>query len=237
MRSLRVLVVDDDRDLAESLEMALQGRGHRVEVANSGEDAVARFANEPFDIAFLDVRLPGINGVEALRRIRKLRPDARVVMITGYSAEENLHSARDHGALGVLRKPFSLQKLFEYLGQLELGVVLIADDDRGFADALAAMLQQQGYQTAVVHDGDEAVRRVRDNGVEALVLDLAMPKMDGLATCRELLRAGLHVPVVAMTGHADRDDDEELAALRVRKVLRKPFEPQELLDELRQILA
>lgn len=114
-RPVRVFIVDDDRDLAECLAMAVEGRGYEVEVAYSGEEAIDRYRHEDFDIAFMDVRLPGKNGVESFLEIRKLRPHARVVMITGYLIEGLVKQAEDHGAWGVLQKPFSPQRLFDII--------------------------------------------------------------------------------------------------------------------------
>jgi len=117
-RRLRVFIVDDDRDLAESLALAVEGRGYEVEVAHSGEEAIERYRQRDFDIAFMDVRLPGKNGVESFLEIRDIRPEARVVMITGYLMEELRQQAEEHGVQGVLQKPFSPRRLFDILERL-----------------------------------------------------------------------------------------------------------------------
>ena len=67
----RILVVDDDKDHAESIADLLNWRGYGVEAAHSGEDALELFARRPFDLTILDVKLPGINGVETFFRLRK----------------------------------------------------------------------------------------------------------------------------------------------------------------------
>ena len=108
MTGLRIFVVDDDRDFAESLADVLEPQGHTVALAFSGEEAVQRFATEDFDITFMDVRLPGMNGVESFFALRKMKPDAKVMMMTGFSVEELLRQAVENGAVGVLRKPFDM---------------------------------------------------------------------------------------------------------------------------------
>jgi CheY-like chemotaxis protein len=65
MDALRVFIVDDDQDFAESLALLIEGRGYQVEVAFSGEEAIAKFREQDFDITFMDVRLPGKNGTES----------------------------------------------------------------------------------------------------------------------------------------------------------------------------
>ena len=118
MRSLRIIVVDDNRDFAESIAEVLSAKGHDVIVSFSGRHAVSTCARESFDLALLDIKMPGLNGVESLSRIRRIRPDANVVMMTAYSVDELLQRAIDEGALGVLRKPFPLQDLDDMLGSL-----------------------------------------------------------------------------------------------------------------------
>ena len=137
MTKLRVFIVDDDIDFAESLAEVIARRGHSVELAHSGEDAVERFRDAEFDIAFMDVKLPGMNGVESFFEIRKNKPDAKVMMMTGYSVENLLRQAIDNGALGVLRKPLDFDEVLEALKKVKPnGLVLIADDDPDFVASL-----------------------------------------------------------------------------------------------------
>jgi len=100
----RVLVVDDDCDHAESLADVIEMRGHEARVANSGEEALDMFRNDDFDFVLLDVKLPGINGVETFLEMRKIRPTAQVMLMTGYSVEQLVAQAIEGGALGVLHK-------------------------------------------------------------------------------------------------------------------------------------
>jgi DNA-binding response OmpR family regulator len=103
---MKVFIVDDDQDVAESMADLVALRGHEADIANSGEAAIDRFRDHDYDIAFMDVRMPGINGVESFLEIRKFKPTARVVIMTGYSVENLLVQALDNGALTVLYKPF-----------------------------------------------------------------------------------------------------------------------------------
>ena len=119
-----VLVVDDDRDHAESVAEILEMRGHRVELAYTGEQAIVRFCEADFDMVLMDVKLPGMNGVQTFFEFRRLRADARVLMMTGYSVEQLLLTSRQleggarggfadhrlpftqhqHGHIGILRE-------------------------------------------------------------------------------------------------------------------------------------
>ncbi len=114
-KSLKILVVDDDVDVAESLADILEFDGHDVALAHSGQDAVRHLEAQAFDIAFLDVVMPEMNGVDCLRRINELRPETKVFMVTGYSVDDLLNQAADQGAIGVLFKPVAAAKMREIL--------------------------------------------------------------------------------------------------------------------------
>ena len=112
---MRVLIVDDDVDFATTVALLVEDEGHRAEVAYSGEDALELGAAEQFDLALIDLRLPGIDGVDCLRELRTLCPSTKCAMMTGYSVEEVLSEALDSGAVQVLRKPFKEQELLALL--------------------------------------------------------------------------------------------------------------------------
>jgi len=111
--SLHVLIVDDDRDHAESVADILEMRGYATEIASSGEAGVAKFGAGSFDVVLMDVKMPGMNGVEAFFAIRELKPDAQVVMMTGFSLEELVEKAMANGAISTLRKPLAIQQLLQ----------------------------------------------------------------------------------------------------------------------------
>lgn len=115
----RVLLVEDDRDFAESLVIALGTRKCQVEVAPTGEDALRLFSDGCYDITFMDIKLPGKNGVQCLAEIRAVSPQAQVVMMTGYSEPALLEQARQAGAMDILRKPFRMRELLAYIDRLQ----------------------------------------------------------------------------------------------------------------------
>ncbi len=113
MSSLEVLVVEDDKDFADSVAEMLELDGHQVTVLASGEEAVANYDEKAFDLVLLDIRLPGMNGLECLRAIRTINPIANVMIMTGAHTEQNRQEAKASGALHVLLKPFDPLRLRE----------------------------------------------------------------------------------------------------------------------------
>jgi len=113
MKQLEILVVDDDRDGADGLSEALDFYGHSVTTVYSGEEAVEAFRHSCFDVTFMDVMMLGLNGVESFLEIKKIEPDAKVYMMTGFSARDLLEEAVGHGAAGVFHKPFAIEDVLE----------------------------------------------------------------------------------------------------------------------------
>ena len=237
-KPLRVFIVDDDQDFAKSLALLIRRRGHEVELAYSGEAAIERFrqqdaSNErPFDITFMDVKLPGKNGVRSFMEIRQFNPTAKVVMMTGYSVEQLLEQAVEQGAWGVLTKPLDLQKLIEMIERIKPGGILIVDDNPEFVEIVKYMLVRNGYKVFAAGNGREAIERIRSTDIDILVLDLHLPILGGLDTYLELRKIGYAIPTLIVTAYADQNSEaiDKLRSLAVEGILKKPFPPNELLD-------
>lgn len=104
--SVRVLIVDDHRLFAEALR-AILSADERIEVvglAASGEEAVTRASELAPDVVLMDISMPGVNGVEATRRIRAALPGSEVLMVTGSDARQDVDAARSAGAAGYVTK-------------------------------------------------------------------------------------------------------------------------------------
>lgn len=237
-RSLKILVVDDDVDAADSLAELFELEGHTVHVAYSGERAIEAYRETDFDIAFMDIMMPGKNGVESFFEIRKLRPSARVYMMTGYSVEQLIEQAIEHGAMGILSKPIDLDKVLAALEDTKpAGVVLVAEDDPDFGPQLRDLIAAAGYNCVLVGDGKTALERVRAGGVGVLILDLKLPIIDGIEVYASLRENHSQVPTIIITGFADKHLDL-LAAMQdvsVTGVLNKPFDPDLLLQRLQKL--
>jgi len=123
----RILVVDDEKNIRSTLADILSDQGYDVTTAGTGERAVKLCSRQVFDVVLLDVRMPGIDGVEAFRQIRAKRRDVRVIMMSAYSIAELRREALAAGALAFMRKPLDLDSLVKLIGTADAG----KDADRG----------------------------------------------------------------------------------------------------------
>lgn len=130
----RILVVDDEKNIRVTLADILAEQGYEVRTARTGERAVKLCSRQPFDVVLLDVRMPGIDGVEAFRRIRAKRSDIRVIMMSAYSIEELRREALAAGALGFVRKPLDVDSLVALIGTADADLGAGARKRNGGAD-------------------------------------------------------------------------------------------------------
>ena len=106
-----VLIVDDEASIRESLQTLLELEGFTVETAATGEEGLAKMADQPMDLVLLDFALPDRNGLEILRDIRDRDPELGVIMITAYGTVENAVAAMQAGATNFIQKPWDNEKL------------------------------------------------------------------------------------------------------------------------------
>src|SRR5215468_2521825 len=110
MAGEHILIVVDERAIQTSLRGVLEDEGYRVTAVGTGEEALARLADDAPDLVFLDIWMPGMDGLEALAEIKQRRPETAVVMISGHGTIETAVKATKLGAYDFIEKPLSLEK-------------------------------------------------------------------------------------------------------------------------------
>jgi DNA-binding NtrC family response regulator len=108
-----ILLVDDEDDILMVLGEFLSREGFKVLTANSGEKALAKIKEYPVNLVLLDMAMPGMNGIDTLKELRKIRPETAVIMITAYRDAEKVVEAFRLGAYDCIFKPFDLKYLRE----------------------------------------------------------------------------------------------------------------------------
>jgi len=105
----KILFVDDDESILDAAKTALEVYGYKVETASSGEECLEKI--EEADIVFLDIKMPGMDGIETLKEIKKRKPSLPVIMITAYATVDTAIEAMKIGASDYIRKPFDMEEL------------------------------------------------------------------------------------------------------------------------------
>jgi FixJ family two-component response regulator len=118
MTSKPVLIVDDEKNIRLTLALALEKLNIPVDTAAKGDEALQKLAEKSYSLTLLDLRMPGINGMEVLRRAQEIRPEIKVVIITAWGSIEAAVEAMKLGAVDFLQKPFDAQDVRELVASL-----------------------------------------------------------------------------------------------------------------------
>jgi two-component system nitrogen regulation response regulator GlnG len=114
-----ILVVDDDQSINSIFEFVLQQAGYYTITTTAGQDCIDIIkSDQPVDLVFLDLKMPGISGIDTFKEIQKLRPMLLVIMMTGYSVDELLRDAFELGAYGVIYKPFDVEEVLSVIEKI-----------------------------------------------------------------------------------------------------------------------
>ena len=109
--SVSVLLVDDEQDFVETLAERMQDRGYSVETAADGKEAIAKVTATRFDAIFLDLAMPGLDGIETLKRLKEIDSELQVILLTGQATVRKGIEAMKLGALDLLEKPADIKQL------------------------------------------------------------------------------------------------------------------------------
>ena len=113
MEKIKILLVDDEQEFVETLSERIRMREHDSDVALNGEQALKKMDDDLPDVVVLDLKMPGMDGMEVLRRIRKAYPKVQVIMLTGHGSEKDEEEARKLGAFEYLQKPVEIDTLMK----------------------------------------------------------------------------------------------------------------------------
>jgi DNA-binding NtrC family response regulator len=109
----RILVIDDDENIRKVLETILEDEGYNVETAETAKKAIEKSEKAFYNLALIDVRLPDMEGIELLSKLRSTKPKMRKIIVTGYPTLQNAVAAVNKGADAYVMKPFEVDKILE----------------------------------------------------------------------------------------------------------------------------
>ncbi|MGV3483720.1 MAG: response regulator, partial [Planctomycetaceae bacterium] len=176
----RLLIVDDEQDICDNLADIFGDLGYEVRVAFDGYSALELAKHETFDIALLDLRMPGMDGLELFRQMKTVSQGTAAIIITAYASGDTAQAAVEAGAWGVMSKPVDLQSLFKTIEDaLGQPVVLVVDDDFELCDSLRDVLLQRQYRVCVAHDIPDAKEQLRLQDFQIVLLDVKLPAGSG----------------------------------------------------------
>ncbi len=112
-----ILVVDDDKSILRIFTKILQKQGYGTEVAETGQEALERVQGQAYDLALTDVKLPDMSGIDLIAKMRSVRPEMKIITITGFPSIEDATRALDRGATAYLVKPVKAEELIDLVAE------------------------------------------------------------------------------------------------------------------------
>jgi two-component system response regulator HydG len=197
-----ILLTDDNKEFTQNLADILELKGYSVLTASDGFQALEIIKKTAVDLILMDIKMPLMNGVETYKKIKKIRPDTPVIMLTAFALEELIQESLQEGAFACLRKPLDFDELFATIEQAisKGSMILVVDDDENLCQNLQDILNQKGYRVLVATDGISAIQKVRADAYDIMLLDMKLPPINGLEIYLKVRKFCRFIVVVIITG-------------------------------------
>jgi DNA-binding NtrC family response regulator len=245
---MKVLIVDDEPEVLETLGEYLRLHDMEVLEAANGLEALLHVKRERPSAVVLDLRMPRLGGIEALKRIRAFDAGIAVIVVTGDIDEAVHRQAIAAGAQAVFTKPLALDELVSALRGADgasRGVaaapaevaavpaedprsaatrVLVVDDDDAVREMLVEFLASQGYETSTAVDAGAGIAALVATSPDVMLLDINMPGLSGDAALPAIRAAAPRVAVIMVSGTADEDLAKRTLAQGAFDYLVKPVD-------------
>jgi len=240
-----VLLVDDERPFVKGLARVLNFKGFDVVTAFDGHGAIEAVRSRgAFDVVILDIKMPGMDGIMALKEIKSLAPDTEVIMLTGYASLETGKKAMRHGACDYLMKPFDVEELIEKIQDVTEAERLRRQPvlwRRKTVGAIALPCPAKLHPGDALRDALRAMgKRVGEEALEEAYVVDEKDRLQGIVTRRDLLKVAQDAhPDIPVTWNCLRENPHFLPQTTVEEIMRKIWvttRPEQSLTEAAQIM-
>lgn len=233
-----ILVVDDDLDACRNLSDILTDLGYTVQTAHDGLSALELVNRNSFDVALLDYKMPGMDGLTLYREIKRISPSTVAMMLTAYVSGASTEDARHAGMWKVLPKPVDLALVLPLVDEaVKQPLVLIVDDDHDLCASLWDLLRERGYRVSLAHTASAARDLFMRQKLNVVLLDLKLPDGNGKEVFAALRQGIPEARSMIITGHREQLDTliENLLADGADAICYKPFDLDHLLATLKRL--
>ena len=271
LKGLRALVADDDTNTCLSVCSMLREIGMRPDWTNYGKEAVIRAKEalnqaDEFRVYIIDWLMPDLNGIETVRRIRKVIGDnTPIIILTAYDWADISDEAKEAGVTAFCSKPLFMSELRNVLAQPFMAAedtrsenknepaempdftgkrVLLAEDNEMNQMIAEAILTESGFIVEIACDGIEAVEKMKTAPAgyyDIILMDIQMPKMDGYEAAKQIRalddKKKANTPIVAVTANAFEEDRQTALEAGMNGHLAKPYDIPAIMETLTELLS
>ena len=212
-KKINILLVDDNQKFLESVAQRARMKGFNVFTAPNGQQALEVAQKQHIHVAVVDQRMPDIEGLVVITRLKEITPDIRAILLTGHG-DEKLKEATKALNSSYFEKE-DMSGFWAFLSNLPLGNIniLLVDDNPKFLKTLAERIRMKGYDPYTALNGQEAIEIAKNTKIHLAVVDQRMPDMDGLEVIAKLKEIDAEIKTLILTGHGDEKIKEATEAL------------------------
>jgi DNA-binding response OmpR family regulator len=240
MEKIKVLLIEDEEDARKQLAKLIRKEGFDVITAEDGKVGLETFHTEKPSIVITDLHMPNIDGIEVMHTVKRLSPHVQVIIITGFQDAEYPIMAIREGVLDFLKKPLDVdeltcalgnarEKLLEAEKSIAFPAILLAEDDEKTGERLSRVLKKENWRLFWVKDGEEALRVFLQEKIDIVLLDINMPKKNGIQTLHEMRALSADFEAIILTGYGDESNAIQALRNGAFNFVRKPIELEELI--------
>ncbi len=235
---IHVLVVDDDEGMAFTLRDVLDSMGYAVEIASSGSEALQRVRERRPDCILMDIKMPGMTGVDAYREIKRLSPESATIFMTAYTRSSLVEQAHREGAIAVLTKPLDPEQVLSLIEETAgMTPVLIVDDDISFCRSLGNALAARAFDVQTAQTTRQAIELFERQPRRIVILDRKLEAGVGHDVFRLMRKIDPRAIVIPTAAFWDLEQSSPgIPGLDSSEFLEKPFEIEDLVDRIQKAL-
>jgi two-component system, NtrC family, sensor kinase len=242
-----VLIVDDDVIICNLLEKELLRNYFNTQSANNGTDALKILEKKKIDILLLDIKLPDIDGLEMLKKVKATYPDCEVIIITGYGNIDNAILSLKNGATDYIEKPIesddisaacgrAIERLIKKEKLSYKNTILVIDDDISITRSIKKILEKEEFHVFKADSGEAGLKIIENNKVDIVISDIKLSGMDGIEILRKAKGYYSDIEVILVTGYKEESLSIEALRAGAFDYISKPINLDELLISIQKAI-
>jgi len=228
VKNVNLLIVDDDIRTLEIVEDVFQESGYEYNIAmvNDARKAIRLVGRRYFDVVLMDIRMPGINGLETYKEVKRIIPTAAVIMMTGENKEE------------LLEKAMEKVRMTKEGRKKEKAAILIVDDDPNYR--IASVLKAEGYKVSKVQTAMASIKEIQRKFFNVVLVKCELADISGFELAKKIKTIDKYTYIILVTGHASLET--ALKTIEMREeiygyvVKGRGFGPEHLKRTIRKAL-
>jgi DNA-binding NtrC family response regulator len=236
----RILVVDDNRDYCEGIIDFLEMEGFDAIGVYDGFKALDAVKKEVFDMVLMDVRMPGMDGVETFQKLKAISPETPTILMTAFAVESRIREALRNGVFGAFQKPVDNERLICSIKKSfsNGAVVMIADNDKKLCSDLLDTFAEKGYRTVAARDSETAIRMASEKKFDIIILNTKQKDTNGFETYQKIRDFRPDVNIVLVTDNKKETENliDQVSKNDVCAFFEKPLDINKLLEVVQKAL-